>query len=1000
MTTSLEDKFNNMYKGLNKAQKEAVDTLEGPVMVVAGPGTGKTQILATRIANILDKTDTKPDEILCLTFTNSGVIAMREKLANIIGDVAYRINIFTFHSFCEHLIKEFPFYFGELSGAHVVSDLERVEILESILKRNKFKELISFHDEFSFLGKIADGILAIKKEGLTPDEFIAKLPKWKQEMLTNDDIYYKKAYREYKKGDIKPAEAEKIEKKIARAGELADMFSQYQDELKKRGLYDFSDMILYVLHELKTNADFKADIGEKYQHILVDEHQDTNEGQNEIIELLTDAPHLDGRPNIFTVGDEKQSIYRFQGASADTFSHFEKLYTDTQFIKLTENYRSTQHILDGTHSLIIKSPDHEGAVQLHSNKQEDEPIQIRAFSNYKFELLFLAEDIKSKISSGVAPSEIAVLYRANKNVADIKTIFDYQSIPYTIFSQDNILEDANIRNLLHILKVIHNPNDDHSLGKVLFAQFLNFDAYDVVQLLDTYKALRKEEKKHIFAICNDKKLLQSIEIKHSDTFTKFITTIKELKIDSENNSFLDFFKIFLDKIGYMKYMLSATDSRLQFAKLDKLVDEIKRQASSKKNYSLADFIYFIDSFTKYGLDIKSTDPEIVEGVSLMTAHGSKGREFEYVYIIGATHRGWEARRSPMNAITLPIYQYDGDIADERRLFYVAMTRAKKELAISFSRTDNDGREHEESQFVREIDASFVEVVDTTPFEEKNIDTLAVFMSSLKKSATLFDADYIRQLFFTRGLNVSALNNYLDCPMKYLYRNLIRIPDLSSPAQQYGNVIDIALNNFFKRSKLESQILPKKVLLEEFETALLSYNLDEKEEDKFRERGEKALVEYYDEYADTWTPRVETQFYVKKDFLLENRDTVQLSGLIDKIEYLDDDFTPHINVIDHKTGKAYSEKTKEQKEAYERQLVFYKLLLEGNEKYDFTIEKSMLDFVEKNKKGNFEQYSFDITREHIEKLHGEINMLAHEVLSLEFLDKGCQKKDCEWCKIGK
>ena len=993
------DIFEKEYKKLNPAQKEAVDTIDGPVMVVAGPGTGKTKILTFRIANILVETDTAPESILALTYTTSGVIAMREKLLEIAGDRAYRVNIFTFHAFCEHIIKEFPFYFKELEDGRVITDLERVEIIESIIQKNKFEHLVSFHDEFSFLNKIVDGVLTIKREGLSPSDFDKKLSIWKKELYEDDGIYYKKDFGKFKKGQIKPAEEEKINKKIDRAQELKEIFSFYQIELKNRGLYDFSDMILYVLEELSKNENLKADIQEKYQYILVDEHQDTNEGQNNLIEFLTNALHLEGKPNIFTVGDEKQSIYRFQGASAETFSRFGNLYKDIKSIKLKENYRSTQNILNGAHSLIVKSKGLENSINLHSNIKDNEKINVLEFSNYKFELLYIAEDIKSKIENGISPSEIAVLYRANKNVSDIKTILDFYKIPYTIFSKDKVLDDPNIRNLINILKVVFNLNDDHYLGKVFFAKFLNLDVYDVVKILDKFKSLRKEEKKHIFAIIEDEKTLDEIGVKNPKDFLNLAKVLKELKTESLNQNFPDFFKIFLEKINYIKYMITSQDGRIQLLKLDKLLDEIKSQNQRKKEYGLADFVYFVDSFVKYNLDIKSTDPEIIEGVSLMTAHGSKGREFEYVYIINATRKSWEASRGG-SGITLPIYQYDGDMEDEKRLFYVAMTRAKKILTISFSRTDNDGREHEESEFVKEISASFKKEEKMKSFEEKNINKLALFMNSENKAASLFDPEYLRQLFFKRGLNVTALNNYLVCPKRYLYKNLIRIPDIYSPSMKFGSIIDLSLNKFFEKSKEEEKILPKKILLGEFEKALNKFNLSEKDEEKFRERGEKALADYYDEYSKEWTYKVDTQFFIERDFKLNGGDTLKLSGILDKIEYINDLFSPNINIIDHKTGRTFSEKTKEQKVDYERQLVFYKLLLTNYSKRDFKINKSILDFIEKNKKGNFEQYSFDVTKEHIKKLKEEINSCANEVLSMEFLKKGCNKKDCEWCQIEK
>lgn len=1004
MAAKLEEKYIEYdieYKKLNKAQKEAVDIIDGPVMVVAGPGTGKTKILTFRIANILLKTDTAPESILALTYTTAGVISMRERLLEIIGDRAYRVNIFTFHAFCEHIIKEFSFYFENLENFRVISDLDRVEIIESIIKKNKFEHLVSFYDEFSFLNKIVNGILTIKKEGLSSKEFIKKLPIWKKDLLSNDSFYYKKDYGEYKKGDIKPAEEEKINKKIEKAKELGEILSLYQIELKNRGLYDFSDMILYVLAELSKNKDLKADVQEKYQYILVDEHQDTNEGQNNLIELLTDAPHLENKPNLFTVGDEKQSIYRFQGASAETFSRFQNLYKDICSITLVENYRSVQDILDGAHSLVVKIKGLEDSIKLHSNTKEDKKkIDVREFSNYKFELLYLAEDIKSKIKNGISPSEIVVLYRANKNVSDIKTIFDFYRIPYTIFSKDKILDDPNIGNLINVLRVIFNLNDDHHLGKIFFVNFFHLDAYDSVKILDKYRSLRGENKKHLFAIIENQKILKEIEVKNVDDFVNLAKILKELNIESHNQKFPDFFKMFLEKIGYLKYMISSVDSRTQLVKLDKFLDEIKRQNETKKAYHISDFIYFVDSFIKYNLDIKSTDPEIIEGVSLMTAHGSKGREFEYVYIINATRKSWE-NSGGGSSISLPIYQYDGDIEDERRLFYVAMTRAKNGLAISFARTDNNGREHEESEFVKEIDLDFKKEENMKSFEEKNIDKLASFMNFERRSTSLFEPEYLRQLFFKRGLNVSALNNYFDCPKKYLYKNLIRIPDIYSNTLVFGNIIHKTLENFFKISQKEEKILSKDVFMGEFYKVLDRTNVPEKDEEKFRTKGENILSLYYDEYHDVWTDKVKVEFGPKRNFVLDNKEIIELTGKIDKVEFLDEGFSGNINIVDYKTGKPFSEKTREQKIDYERQIVFYHLLLEDYDNNEsLHINKSFLDFLEKNKKGNFEQYSFEVEKEHLDKLKKEINDFAQDVLSMEFLKKGCNKKDCEWCQVEK
>ena len=413
--------FNEAYSSLNTAQKEAVDTIEGPVMVIAGPGTGKTQILTLRIARILLETDMKPENILALTFTNSGVRAMRERLNTYIGDEAYRVSIFTFHSYAEYVLKHYSAYFKKLEFANVITELEKTKILEDILNKHEFEKIVSTYDRFSSLKQVVGAINDIKQEGFSPEEFETLIPVWEKEMMESETMFYKRATGKYKVGDMKPTEKKKVEDRVIKAREVATVFSMYQSELRKKNLYDFSDMILAVLTELEQNENLKLDLQEQYQYLLVDEHQDTNEGQNKLIALLTDAEHLNSRPNLFTVGDEKQSIYRFQGASSESFSHFKHHYDDVKIIELEENYRSTAPILSASHQLIVNSiPE---ATELKSNQSDEKPISVREFSDYKFELLYVIEDIKTKIKAGVPADEIAVIYRSNKHLNEIKILF-------------------------------------------------------------------------------------------------------------------------------------------------------------------------------------------------------------------------------------------------------------------------------------------------------------------------------------------------------------------------------------------------------------------------------------------------------------------------------------------------------------------------------------------------------------------------------------------------
>ncbi|HMO78641.1 MAG TPA: ATP-dependent DNA helicase [Candidatus Paceibacterota bacterium] len=980
--------FDKAYKNLNKEQKKAVDTIEGPVMVIAGPGTGKTTILTLRIANILLKTDMMPENILALTFTNSGVMAMRKKLLDYIGDRAYRVNIFTFHSFAENIIREFSFYFKELEYSKIITDFQKFKILEEIMKENDFPDLQSPNDPFSSLKQIAGALNDLKQEGLSPKDLLSRIPLWEKEMLSSDDLYYKKNTGDYKKGDLKPSEKDKIDTKIKKVKQIANFFQIYQDKLKEQNLYDFNDMILSVLLQLQKNKNLRLDLQEKYQYILVDEHQDTNEGQNKIIEFLTDAKHLNKRPNLFTVGDEKQSIYRFQGASLKTFKHFNKIYNDIIYINLLENYRSGQKILDSAHSLIAHTiPE---SFKLNSNLTKDQLVKIYQFSNYKFEMLFLAQDISQKIKSGIAPEQIAIIYRSNKEIEDLKELFVKHKVPYTILSKENLLNDKNISNLINLLKLIENPISNEYLSRSLFIDFLKFDPYVVTKILKEFDVYNRNGKEFLseFILKNDK----------LKEFDNFFEKIKDLKVKSKNLNFAEFFKLFLQETGYLSFMLKSNNGQEQILKIDKIFDEIKRQIDSNKNYSLTDFIKFVDYYLKYNLDIKSDDPEIVGGVNLLTAHKSKGLEFEFVYIINSTRSNWEKSRG-FSKISLPISSFKGDIDDERRLFYVAMTRAKKELNISFSVTDWQGKEKEKSQFVDEIDDDCVEKINTKDFENKNLKEVSNFITHFENKNKILDKDYVTNLFLESNLSVTALNNYLECPNKYLFRSLIKIPEDYQPHSVFGNLIHNSLKSFFVECFKSQKILPKTKLLNFFNQNIINSSLIGKDFKKYKERGVSVLDQYYDNHHKTFYFNVLTEQRITKNLILDSGKTIILSGILDKIEFIDSLGSGKINIVDYKTGKTFKEKTdKQEKENLKRQLVFYALLLENYKDNNFSINQMYLDFVQKNKKNDFERFYVNVEEKDKLDLKMQINKMAKEIFSGDILKLGCNKKDCQYCNL--
>jgi DNA helicase-2/ATP-dependent DNA helicase PcrA len=462
-------KFQELYKQLNTEQKRAVDSIEGPVMVIAGPGTGKTQVLTLRIANILNKTDIDPENILALTFTESGAMSMKKRLISIIGNDAYRVNINTFHGFCNEIIQKYPEYFSNIAGFSNIDEIKQIEILRKVLNSMELKYLSTFNNQFFYLKEIKHSLEELKKESVSFLELRNISEKAKQDFENNTDNYNPKT------GNIKTAllsEYKMVDKNI----ELSYVFEKYQEELKKSSYYDYSDMIIEVLNTFRDNQELLLIVQEQYQYILVDEYQDTNTSQNKILELLC---NFHQNPNIFIVGDPKQAIFRFQGASIQNFDFFKSLYPSAIIIDLINNYRSSQLILDSAHFLINRDAQLKSCTNCNNNK-----IQIYSAQNPEQEAYLVTKKIKELVKNGVDKNDIAVLYRNHNDSNDLVEILEKFKIPFSIKRRINILNDVDIQKLLLILDTIYNYGNDEYLFKCMHIDFLNIDPLDIYKIIN------------------------------------------------------------------------------------------------------------------------------------------------------------------------------------------------------------------------------------------------------------------------------------------------------------------------------------------------------------------------------------------------------------------------------------------------------------------------------------------------------------------------------------
>ncbi len=996
-TSEYQEKFAEEYKRLNPQQKKAVDTIDGPVVVVAGPGTGKTQILTLRIANIIDKLGADVAEnILALTFTNAGVFAMRERLTEFIGvEMAYQVNIFTFHSFAEEQIKKNPEYFSRFAFSQPATDIQQIQIIEKILQDTELEYLKTFASDYHYTKDIISAINDLKMEAISPKDFRRSIEKIEERILAEEgeNAYLKRKSGDRQKGDLKKVVEDKIIKQKGKQKELAEIYEKYQEELEEQKLYDFSDMILTVVQEAENNQEYLALLREQYQYILVDEHQDTNGAQNKIIELIGGAEVNENRPNIFTVGDEKQAIYAFQGASLENFLKFEKQYDGVTVINLKHNYRSSQKILDSAHSVLA------GDTELQAKNEKvanlGHKIKVAELNNYKEELIFLAEDIKKRIQDGEDPDSIAVFYRQNKNLFEIKDVFDKFEIPYKVFSRENILDNKEIKKLIMYLRAVANPYDDEILAKLLFVDFLNLDTFDILKVLRKmdYRGHGNNMKnKSILKIISSPQILEEIEVEHPIEFLGLTGKLKEARKKSEDSDFLEFFEWFIKESGFLKHILKLKDSASALKRLEKIFDEVRKQFFSKKEYKLKDFLEYIDILEKYNVTIDLGQDNLGQGINLMTAHGSKGLEFDTVYITNFVDSIWPGRRYGAT-FKLPTSKQEGGVDDERRLFYVALTRGKQEVVITYSKLDLEGREKKASRFLAEIDDRFIKPVDTKQLAVAER-AQKFFQSKEEQALSVFSPEYVREQFLKNSLSVSALNNYMQSPLKYFFRNLLRLPSTQTKTLIFGNIIHQTLEDFFRDSKKAKKVLPAEKLLEYFEKVVNSTTMLEKYYKEIKSRGEKLLKEYYQNYKDEFNLDIETEKKVFASMKLRNGETLKLYGIIDKVELLPGN---KIRVVDYKTGRTYKDKFKDEREDLHRQLVFYKLLLDKH--YEKTghpeikVEEGMLDFVEKSKKtGEFEQKFLSISPAEVKELEEQIQDFAEDILSGNFLKEKYEPND--------
>ncbi|KXK12034.1 MAG: ATP-dependent DNA helicase PcrA [Microgenomates bacterium OLB23] len=579
---------------LNVAQRKAVEQLDGPVMVLAGPGTGKTQVLAARIAHILQSTDVPPYAILALTFTESAAANMRERVVSLIGKEGYYVTIATFHSFCADVIRTHPEYFAIDRKSEPLGELEKYDLFQRLIDTTPLKVLKSLNQRYFYIDEIISSISQIKREGFLPDDF---------EKIIHAEF----------------ADAKIPEKKLAQAKFLAQkqkneelllLYKAYTNELSAIKRYDFDDMITLVAEAFKKHENLLLDYQETLHYFLVDEYQDTNSAQNTVVDLL--ASYWGEKANVFVVGDPHQSIFRFQGASVENTLQFAQKYPQSLTIKLEEVYRCTQTICDAAVA-VIKNNTLTDIPLLKSARGDGEPISIVELPTQTHELFYVADVIKALIAGGTKPEDIAILYRKNAEVQEVRDILDKWGIAYEVDGGEDILSTEPIQQFLrflHLIADIKINREDDTMFEVMSYSWVPVDKMLVM------KAARAAGRAKMslftliqsgyatFAKHHQTSEVTPIEFRQLEDFSEQLVA---WAAEDANMPFTEWFEHVLKASGFLPWILQHPSKGELLININSLYREVKAMNASSHRMKLSDFILAIDTIMLHGIRIFAED---------------------------------------------------------------------------------------------------------------------------------------------------------------------------------------------------------------------------------------------------------------------------------------------------------------------------------------------------------------------------------------------------------
>lgn len=885
-----------LLEGLNPAQRRAVLHGAGPLLIVAGAGTGKTKVLTHRIARLIAAKAARPDQILAVTFTEKAASEMEARVDVLVPYTSSFAEISTFNSFGERVLREYALDAGYPPDFRLLADVDQAVFFRENLFRLPLDYYRPLGQPTRHIQEVLEAIRRLKQEDVRPEDYIR----------------YAEDLGRRAGGDAERETARKHR-------EIARVFAAYQALLKDRGLIDFEDQVTLVVDLLRRRPSVLDEVRRRFRYILVDEFQDTNYVQFELVKMLA-AEHR----NLTVVGDDDQSIFRFRGASLSNILGFEAVFPEAARIVLTRNYRSTQPILDASYRLIrhndpnrLEFKDKVDKRLRAASRRRAPSIRMLSFDTQAHEADDAAGRIAELHRQGAAWRDMAVLVRRNADADPYLRALNMKGIPYRFSGSRGLYQREEIKVLVAFIRALTDFENSRDLFYLTVSDVYRADAYDLSRLAG-YGEKKNLPLHDIYKAIAGGTSPVEIAAATAEIVRRVFADIAALSELAAARNAGEVVYAFLERTGYLKSLVEpmTAESEARVKNLRLFFDKIKGFAEFVENPSLRSFARYLDILAEVGDNPATSEAELDEdAVNVLTVHKAKGLEFGTVFLVGLIEDRFPGRERrdripvPDGVLKESLPGRENYVQEERRLFYVAMTRARRALFLSWARDQGTRRFKRISPFVLEaldIPKMPEDVLKASVLEEIRRYALTAGRPAAPAAARRPGA---LRLSFVR------VEDYLLCPLKYKFRHDMRVPILPHHAIVFGRVLHGVVYNSLKK-RLHGREVAIDEVLEDFRSSWVNEGFLSREHEELRKAaGEKALRLFWArEEGSGRRPS-----FLERPFRWQERG-LRFSGRFDRLDFEESGAV----VIDYKTAEIASQKDADRAAADSLQMDVYAL----------------------------------------------------------------------------